>query len=388
MATNIPFAIYLHFPWCVKKCPYCDFNSYSLSSIPFPEDSYFSQLCRDFSHDWENYSSVLKNKQVGSIFMGGGTPSLFSPKTIAKIIDYLAQHFHFAENLEITLEANPGTINVAKCRDFLHAGVSRISLGVQSFQDEKLKILGRIHGEQQAREAVEAIIKAGFTNINIDLMFGLPGQSVADALDDLTQAMDFAPSHLSWYQLTIEPNTDFYVNPPQDLPTDDLLWEIQQQGQDFLRSAGMLQYEISAYAKTGDINYQCQHNINYWEFGDYLGIGAGAHGKITDVIGKVKRLAKISDPKQYLAAKNYFLAEEQTVTGAELFFEFMMNALRLSKPISFALLKERTMLEVNEFLPKLRRLEQAGLLQVDANFVETTTKGKMFLNELLEILLP
>lgn len=379
---QLPTSIYIHFPWCIKKCPYCDFNSYAWGSTQLPQEQYYRQLVDDLSQNL----FLVAGRKICSVFMGGGTPSLFSPKIFEKILTILAKHFVLADDIEITLEANPGTIDLAKCRDLRLVGINRISLGVQSLRDQQLQVLQRIHSAQQAHVAIDAIIKAGFVNYNLDLMFGIPGQTVATVLDDLHAALKFNPPHLSWYQLTIEPNTLFAAAPPTALPNADLVFAMQRAGQAILPTAALQQYEISAYAAAP--RWRCRHNLNYWEFGDYLGIGAGAHSKITTADGQVVRLAKIADPQDYLLAKRNFIYDEKHITGADLFFEFMLNALRLNQPIPLALFCERTKLEITTFWPQLVDAEEEGLLRLGAEFLETTSKGKLYLNNLLEMLLP
>jgi oxygen-independent coproporphyrinogen-3 oxidase len=289
----------------------------------------------------------------------------------------------FGPDTEITLEANPGTVDQKKFKALREAGINRLSLGIQSFQDEKLKQLGRIHGASEAHSAIQAVLAAGFENFNIDLMFGLPQQSLKDALFDLATAIQYQPTHLSWYQLTIEPNTYFAQFPPK-LPKDESIWKIQQQGQALLNEHDYCQYEISAYSKQG---FHCQHNRNYWEFGDYIGIGAGAHGKLTDpATGKIYRKWKVKHPKQYLTAEQ-LVAEEKQVLKEDLAFEFFLNAFRLYEAIPLSLMTERTGLTRDQLEPKLQSAQEAGLLQSANNNLTTTPLGKRFLNNLLEIFL-
>ena len=275
MLKNPPLSLYIHIPWCVEKCPYCDFNSHALKEA-IPEQDYVTALIEDLDADIEQFD--LSSRQLHSIFIGGGTPSLFSAQAIESLLKQVLSRFSHKPDIEITLEANPGTVEAEKFIGFFNAGVSRLSIGVQSFASDKLIKLGRIHDSNQAKEAAMLATQCGVGSFNLDLMHGLPNQSIDNALDDLKTAISLNPTHISWYQLTIEPNTAFHSKPPK-LPQDDVLWEIQDQGVKLLTEAGYIQYEISAYAKPG---YQSQHNLNYWQFGDYLGIGCGAHGKITD----------------------------------------------------------------------------------------------------------
>ncbi|HET8730764.1 MAG TPA: radical SAM family heme chaperone HemW, partial [Moraxellaceae bacterium] len=292
-----PLSLYIHVPWCVRKCPYCDFNSHA-AGAELPETAYVDALLADLRQDLD--LDLVQGREIASIFIGGGTPSLFSPDAYARLFDGLRRELHFASDIEITLEANPGTVEQAKFRGYRALGVNRLSIGVQSFSPEKLAALGRIHGRDEAVRAAEAARGAGFDNFNIDLMHGLPGQSVAEALADVRQALALAPTHLSWYQLTIEPNTVFYRDPPV-LPEDDTLWSIQEEGQTLLAEGGYRQYEVSAYARP---ERECRHNRNYWMFGDYLALGAGAHGKVTRPAsalgqGGVWRYAKTRLPRDY-----------------------------------------------------------------------------------------
>lgn len=375
--------LYIHLPWCLSKCPYCDFNSYPKSKTQaLPADLYVECLQNDLQHDL----SRINKKKLTSIYIGGGTPSLFPTKAIAKIIDGVRKEtcFTFDSAIEISMEANPGTINKQTCQELLQGGINRLSVGVQSFQRDRLIAIGRIHDEKKACAALEAVNAAGFNNYNIDLMFGLPGQTVADALFDLEIALSFAPTHISWYQLTIEEGSRFYNQPPKALPASEIIWEMQQQGQQFLKDAGFTQYEISAYSKQG---YQCEHNVNYWEFGDYLGIGAGAHSKITDRdSGVVRRFWKFADPIQYM--QNQVRTEaEKIISHDDLPLEFMLNALRLYKPIPVKLFIERTGMDIHVIKDKLQKACDLGLIKLTSTHIETTTRGRNFLNDLLEIFL-
>ena len=372
-----PLSLYIHLPWCIQKCPYCDFNSHALRS-ELPEEAYLHALFSDLEQDMPN----VIDRQLTSIFFGGGTPSLFSATSIEKILDQLQRKFNFNQAIEITLEANPGTFEQQKFAAFKMAGVNRLSIGVQSFQDGKLTTLGRIHGAKQAISAVEMAHQVGFDNFNIDLMYGLSQQSVKDALFDLTTACTLSPSHISWYQLTLEPNTLYAAKPPV-LPDDQLTWQMQEAGLAVLTDAGFSQYEVSAYAKP---TRQCQHNLNYWEFGDYLGIGAGAHSKITDISnGRIERFWKFKNPRDYLAAKASFIAEQKMIAAKELPFEFMLNALRLKRAIPMELFIQRTGLSDKEIEKPLQEAAKKGFLQWNNTHIELTKLGWQFMNDVLQI---
>lgn len=373
---TIPLSLYIHIPWCIKKCPYCDFNSHQ-SRQEIPEKDYIDCLIKDL----ESELPGIWGRKIQTIFIGGGTPSLFSPDSFHELLQQLHARLSFSPDIEITLEANPGTLEQGKFLGFRQAGINRLSLGIQSFQDDKLKLLGRIHDSNSALNAIENAKLSGFDNFNLDLMFGLPTQSLDDALSDLAIAIKQQPTHLSWYQLTIEPNTHFFQFPPR-LPEDDYIFNMQEQGQNMIREAGFQQYEISAYSKSG---FQCQHNRNYWEFADYLGIGAGAHSKLTNFANQtIVRKWKIKHPKQYLTADHY-LAGEKTLPMAELPLEFMLNTLRLHERISTALFEERTFLKIAVIEPLLKKAVSMGLLIWDQDYIETTQQGKLFLNDLLGI---
>lgn len=375
----IPLSLYIHIPWCIKKCPYCDFNSHAAQG-ELPEKAYTDQLIRDL----ETQLADVQNRPIHSIFIGGGTPSLFSPDAYKKLFEQLRQYLSIPNDIEITIEANPGTTEASRFKGYFDTGINRVSLGIQSFQNEKLKALGRIHDSHQAQNALIQAQKAGFEKINIDLMFGLPNQSINDALFDLQSAIDLGPNHISWYQLTLEPNTFFHRFPPT-LPDDDCRFEIQQTGQAFLKKNEFVQYEISAYGKN---NFQSQHNLNYWLFGDYLGIGAGAHGKLTDLKSMaIMRRWNTKHPKQYLSADQHNLFESKIITPNELPLEFMMNALRLHQPISIALFEARTGLAFSVIEKQMDTAIENEFLILDKNEFRVIEKGYLFLNELLEIFL-
>lgn len=372
----IPLSLYIHIPWCVKKCPYCDFNSHQAND-EIPEIRYVEKLINDF----EQEIPTIWGRKIQTIFIGGGTPSLFSPAAFEYLLEQLHARLAYHPDIEITLEANPGTVERNKFTAYRKLGMNRLSLGIQSFQDEKLRLLGRIHNADEAQQAIKAAKLAGFNNFNLDLMFGLPGQTIKEALLDLETAISFNPPHLSWYQLTIEPNTHFFQFPPK-LPAEDYIWEMQEAGQALLAAAGYHQYEISAYSQHG---FQCKHNRNYWEFGDYLGIGAGAHSKITDKsTGLITRKWKIKHPKQYLQAKE-FIAGEKIIPSNELALEFMMNALRLYEPISLQVFKERTSLNLQNILRQIQKAAELGLITWNPEELATTPQGKRFLNDLLQL---
>ncbi|MFZ2485330.1 MAG: radical SAM family heme chaperone HemW [Candidatus Rickettsiella isopodorum] len=375
MLTLPPLSLYIHFPWCIRKCPYCDFNSHTLLS-ELPEKNYINALIADLEQDLEK----LPDRPITSIFMGGGTPSLFSPDTLNYLLVELAKRLKFSDVIEITLEANPGTVEYQWFYAYREAGINRLSLGIQSFSTEKLKRLGRIHDGDEAIQAVIAAKKAGFTNINLDLMHGLPEQSIMEGLKDLQIAFSLEPTHISWYQLTIEPNTEFYQRPPQ-LPLEETMGELQERGEEIFSEKAYEHYEISAFSKEG---YHCNHNRNYWQFGDYIGIGAGAHSKLTDNKKMtIKRAWKQKNPKTYLSQKSHFLAEEKFILAKELPFEFMLNALRLFQKIPAELFQQRTGLSFSSIQPILHKAKQQGLLTYDTFAMETTEFGKRFYNNLL-----
>lgn len=369
-------SLYIHFPWCIKKCSYCDFNSYAWKQNPFIEETYINALISDFISDFP----LLQNRQIQSIYLGGGTPSLISIKELERLLRTIQTICSFQNNIEITIEANPATFNLTKAQEWSNLGINRVSLGIQSFQDQKLKTLGRIHDSNKSLIAIAYLKTAGFTNYNIDLMYGLPQQSTADALFDLTTAISCAPTHISWYQLTIEPNTPFGQNPSLTLPDEDKIWEIQNIGIAELANNGFKQYEVSAYSKS---NYCCQHNLNYWQFGDYLGIGAGAHSKITNLNNhEVIRYSKICDPKLYIESKERN-AEKSIIPKDNLLTEFMLNALRLYEPIQFSLLTEQTQISFSDVEQIFKIAKARGLLDYNLQNFAATPLGKQFLDDLL-----
>lgn len=371
-----PLSLYVHIPWCVRKCPYCDFNSHE-SDAKIPENDYLQALFRDLTNDlpW------VQNRKIHSIFFGGGTPSLFSANAIEKIIQRAETLIGFEDDIEITLEANPGTAEQQKFADFNAAGVNRLSIGVQSFNNDHLSALGRIHDSDNALKAIEMAQICGFERFNIDLMHGLPNQTRVQAISDLETAINTGATHISWYQLTIEPNTAFYSKPPI-LPIEDQLADIQDLGQQTLAKAGFEQYEISAFARN---DQQCKHNINYWQFGDYLGIGAGAHGKITlPDQNSIIRSAKTRLPKHYLNQDSSVLTSDKPIAQDQLALEFMMNALRLTDGVKKNLLNSRTGLSTDQIEEKIEQLNQEGFLKHHPSNYCTTNLGARFLDTLLQ----
>lgn len=373
-----PLAAYVHIPWCVRKCPYCDFNSHTYDS-GLPEAEYIDALIADLELELPQ----VHGRELVSIFFGGGTPSLFSAASLDRLLQAMQQRLRFAGDIEITLEANPGTFEQAKFRDYRAIGINRLSIGIQSFNPEHLKALGRIHDDSEALAAVDMARRAGFDNLNLDLMHGLPGQSLAQARADIDQAIALGPEHLSWYQLTLEPNTVFYSRPPQ-LPEDEVLWDIQEAGQARLAEAGYAQYEISAYARSGR---RARHNLNYWQYGDFIGIGAGAHGKLTQPDGTVERNWKTRQPKDYLNPQTPWLAGSKRLSAEELPFDFLMNALRLVEGVPSAWYQQRTGQSLAAIAPLLDKAVQRGLLEPWQQQLRPTEQGRLFLNDLLEMFL-
>lgn len=375
-----PLSLYVHMPWCVRKCPYCDFNSHGVRGIP-EYSAYVDALLADLDADLRDFGAALHGRTVETVFFGGGTPSLFSPELVGRFLDGARQRLPFAGDAEVTLETNPGTVEHGRFDGYLAAGVNRISFGVQSFDDDKLRRLGRIHSSNDAASAVREAQDAGIGNINIDLMYALPEQDLAGALDDVARAVALAPTHISHYQLTLEPNTAFAANPPP-LPDDDAAWAIQEACEARLADAGYGQYEVSAYARPGR---RCAHNLNYWRFGDYLGIGAGAHGKISDAQG-VRRRWKTRLPAAYLASAGQpaRIGGDSTVTAADLPFEYMLNALRLIDGVPAADFQERTGLPREAIAPSLAECVARGWLLDDPALLKTTPLGQRFLNDVIE----
>jgi oxygen-independent coproporphyrinogen-3 oxidase len=365
-------------PWCVRKCPYCDFNSHAQQG-ELPQEAYIDALVTEL----QSRLTVINQRPIHSIFIGGGTPSLFSPQSYATLFNAIARLCTLEKNIEITLEANPGTVEQTNFQGYRDVGINRLSLGIQSFQTEKLKSLGRIHGSEEAHRAVAIAHQTGFTNINIDLMHGLPKQTIDDALYDLKTALTLAPTHLSWYQLTLEPNTYFYKHPPR-LPKDEAIWKMQLAGKQLLAENNFNQYEVSAFCQP---SFHCQHNLNYWEFGDYLGIGAGAHSKITHYNGHISRHSNVKSPKNYLDKDKTRKEEEKILTADELVFEFMLNALRLQKPIPHDLFTARTGLPLTYIQHSLQLAHQYQFLEPTNNCFTLTPLGTHFLNDVIELFL-
>jgi oxygen-independent coproporphyrinogen-3 oxidase len=375
---SAPIAIYVHLPWCVRKCPYCDFNSH-VRPDRIPEDDYVAALLADLDGDLD----LAGSRKVGSVFLGGGTPSLFSVGAIATLIEGLAVRLPFEADVEITMEANPGTVEHGRFAGYARAGVNRVSLGAQSFDAESLKALGRIHGPGEIPAAVAELVAAGIENFNLDLMYALPRQTRNAALADLAAAIALAPAHLSHYQLTLEPGTVFHRRPPP-LPDEDLAFEMQFDCQQRLAAAGFVQYEVSAYARPGR---QCRHNLNYWRFGDYLGIGAGAHGKAT-VDGTVIRTEKPRSPREYLRGEGKGGAARHPVPAAELPFEYMLNALRLHEGFTFADFERSTGLPALTVAATLKDFVARTLVTEVEGRCRPTALGFRFLNDLMAGFLP
>jgi oxygen-independent coproporphyrinogen-3 oxidase len=373
-----PLSLYIHIPWCVRKCPYCDFNSHEARGV-FPEKEYVAALIRDL----EMALPLIWGRKVYSVFFGGGTPSLLSGESVAEILRQVRMLLPLDINAEITLEANPGTVETGKFAVFRDAGVNRLSLGIQSFNDAHLQALGRIHSADESKRAI-AIAQLHFDNINLDLMYALPSQTLGQALQDVQTALQFKPQHLSCYHLTLEPNTLFHRNPPS-LPDDDASSDMQQQIENLLATHGYQHYETSAFAQA---KHRAKHNLNYWQFGDYLGIGAGAHSKLS-FHDKVLRQMRYKQPQAYMdaVARGEPVQEEHAVSHDDIAFEFMMNALRLNDGFESALFQERTSLPLLSVRRELEEAEKRGLLQRDLQRIAPTQLGQRFLNDLLEIFL-
>lgn len=374
----IPLSLYIHIPWCIRKCPYCDFNSHK-SPEKLPEQDYIANLIADLQQDLELFPA----RDISSIFIGGGTPSLFSAQAYEVLFFELKKSLTFTADIEITMEANPGSVEQQRFAEYRSLGINRLSLGIQSFNPRHLKKLGRVHDDKQAHQAIIAARNAGFENLNLDLMHGLPEQSIAEGLCDLKTALSYQPEHLSWYQLTIEPNTVFYKEKPP-LPSEDEAFFLEEQGFDLLKKQGYLRYEISAFSKP---NKAAQHNLNYWLFGDYFGIGAGAHGKLTqDTL--VQRTRKHRQPKEYLNPDKPYLAQVESIEQQELVFEFMLNATRLEQTIPYELFTERTQLDLNILLPKLNRAAEKKLITYTDDYWQITPLGRRFTNDLQALFIP
>ncbi|MFC0309484.1 radical SAM family heme chaperone HemW [Gallibacterium trehalosifermentans] len=371
-----PLSLYIHIPWCVQKCPYCDFNSHAQKG-EIPEQAYLQHLLADL----DQQLSYVQGRELHSIFIGGGTPSLFSAESIAYLLQQIALRIPYREQIEITLEANPGTAEAQRFLGYRQAGVTRLSMGVQSFHNPQLQLLGRIHNSDEAKRAVMFAQQAGFERFNLDLMHGLPNQTLDNALSDLQQAIELNPPHLSWYQLTIEPNTLFASKPPK-LPDDDLLWEIFAAGHKKLTAAGYQQYETSAYAKAG---FQCEHNLNYWRFGDYLAIGCGAHGKVTFPEGNILRYSQTKHPQGYLQGNYRY--QQYEIAEKDRPFEFFMNRFRLLEPVAKQDFMQFTGLSLMTIEKQIDAAQKQDYIVEHREYWQITEHGKLFLNDLLTLFL-
>ena len=377
---KLPLSLYVHLPWCVRKCPYCDFNSHEIKNGSFPEHEYVDALVRDL----EFSAGLFQGREPVSVFLGGGTPSVMSPGAIGAILEAVDAVSGLPGAAEITLEANPGTADSERFAAYRDLGVNRLSIGVQSFKDAALAAIGRIHDGDEAVSAVKTAVGAGFSSINIDLMYGLPGQTAADAMADLAAAVSLEPAHISWYQLTIEPNTVFHAKPPP-LPGGDLVWEMQTRGEEYLARQGYRQYEVSAWSRPGS---ECRHNLNYWEFGDYLGVGAGAHGKITN--GTVTRQSRLRMPQGYMRAAGSAaaIAAQRTLGEQDCILEFMLNALRLKNGVPLSRFSARTGLAPARVQAQVDAARADGLLEDEPSMLKATQKGARYLNDLLQYFMP
>jgi len=377
-----PLSLYIHIPWCVRKCPYCDFNSHK-SPDKLPEQAYINALIQDLEQEVPH----VWGRTIQSIFIGGGTPSLFSAEAYDRLFSAIRALLPLSSQVEITLEANPGTFEIQRFADYRDLGINRLSIGIQSFNDSSLSALGRIHDSKQAITAAEAAHKVGFDNFNLDLMFGLPQQTEKSAHNDVATAIALEPSHISYYQLTLEPNTLFYQQTPQ-LPDEDPIIDWQIANQQRLTQAGYQQYEVSAYAKN---KQRCQHNLNYWQFGDYIGIGAGAHGKISDASKQsILRRSKQKQPQAYMdtAGTRAVILKEETISKHDVGFEFMLNALRLTDGFPTPLFYQHTGLPISHIDQALQQAENENLLTRDIHTIRPTEKGERYLNTLIELFLP
>lgn len=379
-----PLSLYIHIPWCIRKCPYCDFNSHETGRERPDVDGYIDALIRDLEQELPS----VWGRTIESIFIGGGTPSLFPPEAVDKLLAQVRARLPLRPGLEVTMEANPGTFERGRFAAYREAGISRLSIGVQSFDAGRLERIGRVHGPEEAIMACTEAAQAGFAGWNIDLMFGLPGQSLETAAADLKTAIALEPGHISYYQLTLEPNTAFHHEPPE-LPDDETVWRIQEQGRALLHNAGYLQYEVSAYAKTGQ---RCRHNLNYWTFGDYIGIGAGAHGKITLANEqRIRRYAKQRRPDAYLrtSGSDECLVNPHHPGADDTIFEFVLNAFRLNEGFTWERFRNRTgLFETSGVEETLRNAQERSLVDLDGETVRPSALGRSHLNELLLLFLP
>jgi len=375
-----PLSLYIHIPWCIKKCPYCDFNSHAVKGDT-PEAAYIDALLKDLANDVQRYAIT---RPISSIFIGGGTPSLFSPESINRLLRGIEQQLPLKPDIEITLEANPGTFESHKFAEFRALGINRLSIGIQTFNDALLTRLGRVHSGGEALKAAEIALQSGFDNFNLDLMFGLPGASPEDSQNDVATAISLKPTHISFYQLTLEPNTYFYKFPPQ-LPNDELIFDTQKRGQQLLADHGYQQYEVSAYSQSG---LQCKHNVNYWQFGDYLGIGAGAHGKITQTLPQtIIRMVKPKSPEHYLQ-DTHKLGSSTLIPVQELPLEFIMNQLRLKQGFTAENYFANTGLSIATLEPALSESLQQGLLSYEQGRYFCSAQGWNFMDNILEKFMP
>lgn len=377
-----PLSLYVHLPWCVRKCPYCDFNSHKAGENA-PRSRYIAALINDLAQE----AQKADGRRIISVFLGGGTPSLFSADEIATILDAGLSGFVLADDCEITMEANPGTIEHGRLADYRQAGVNRLSIGAQSFSAATLQTLGRIHGPEEIVAAYAEAGEAGFDSINIDLMFALPGQDLAQAIDDVETLLALSPPHISYYQLTLEPNTVFHQRPPKGLPNEDTAWSIQTKCHRLLRDAGYDQYEISAFSRAG---HRCRHNLNYWTFGDYLAAGAGAHGKLTDAKGAIRRYSKPANPLTYMeqASTGGLADNSRQLAANDLGFEYLLNALRLSDGFSTAGFMQRTGLDFSLIAEAIEVARADGLMEYCDEVWRPTVSGFRFLNDLQARFLP
>ncbi|HET7203052.1 MAG TPA: radical SAM family heme chaperone HemW [Steroidobacteraceae bacterium] len=381
--ARIPLALYVHLPWCVRKCPYCDFVSHVVPAAGLPERAYVDALLRDLDFA----APEVAGREIVSVFFGGGTPSLFAAGSIARVLDHARALLPMTSDVEVTLEANPGTVEHARFGEYAAVGINRVSLGAQSFDDTKLRALGRIHAADEIERAVDEVRSAGIANFNLDLMYALPGQDLAGALDDLERAMALGPTHVSHYQLTLEPGTPFAKRPPPRLPDDDASVAMQEACRARLAARGYEQYEVSAYAQPGR---RCRHNLVYWQFGDYLGVGAGAHGKVTLADGSIVRTVRARHPAAYLGASSRAapVTERRRIGTAELPFEFCLNALRLVEGFPEPLFTGRTGLRIGDMGAPLDEAQRRGLLRFADGRWQATELGLRFLNDLQGLFLP
>lgn len=375
-STLPPLSLYVHIPWCVEKCPYCDFNSHTLKS-KLPQLEYIEHLLKDLEID----AQLVKGRRIETIFIGGGTPSLLDSEAIEALLKGIHERIDVSPTAEITMEANPNSVEAHRFSQYQQSGINRISIGVQSFNADKLIRLGRVHDPKEALNAAHIAKNLGLRSFNLDIMHGLPNQTIEEALSDIKQLIELNPPHFSWYQLTIEPNTGFASKPPT-LPNEDILWDIFTKGNELLTQAGYVQYETSAYSKPG---YQCEHNLNYWRFGDYIGIGCGAHGKITSLDGTILRTQKTKHPKGYMESR--YLDKSWPVTLDERPFEFFMNRFRLFESVPKAEFECFTFCELEVIEEAIEQAITKGLIEMTQTHWTVTPKGKLFLNDLLDLFL-